>query len=80
MEPQFWLDRWTKSEIEFHKSDANPLLVKYFAELALPKGSRVFVPLCGRTLDIPWLLSEGYRVAGAELSSSPSSNCSWSSG
>jgi thiopurine S-methyltransferase len=24
--------------------------------------------LCGKTLDIAWLLSQGYRVAGAELS------------
>jgi thiopurine S-methyltransferase len=28
----------------------------------------VFVPLCGKTLDISWLLSEGYRVTGVELS------------
>lgn len=69
MEPQFWHDRWAKNEIGFHKSEANPLLVKYFKELALAKGSRVFVPLCGKTLDIPWLLAEGYRVVGAELSS-----------
>lgn len=69
MEPQFWHDRWANNEIGFHKSDANPLLVKYFNELALEKGSRIFVPLCGKTRDIPWLLSNGYRVAGAELSS-----------
>jgi thiopurine S-methyltransferase len=68
MEPQFWHDRWASNEIGFHKSDVNPLLVKYFNQLALEKGSRVFVPLCGKTLDIPWLLSNGYRVAGAELS------------
>lgn len=29
---------------------------------------RVFVPLCGKTRDIGWLLSQGYRVVGAELS------------
>ena len=68
MEPKFWHDRWGKNEIGFHKSEANPLLVQYFHELALTKGSRIFVPLCGKTLDIPWLLSNGYRVAGAELS------------
>lgn len=44
------------------------MLVKYFSELALAKGRRVFVPLCGKTLDIAWLLSKGYRVAGVELS------------
>src|SRR5262249_2938954 len=46
----------------------NPLLVKYFNELSLAKCSRIFVPLCGKTLDISWLLSKGYPVAGAELS------------
>lgn len=69
MEPQFWHDRWVNNEIGFHKSESNPLLVKYSNELGLAKGSRVFLPLCGKTLDIPWLLSDGYRVAGAELSS-----------
>lgn len=68
MEPDFWLKKWDKNEIAFHGSEANPLLVKYFKDLALPKGSRIFIPLCGKTLDIHWLLGHGYRVAGAELS------------
>jgi thiopurine S-methyltransferase len=63
----FWLQKWEKNEIAFHKDEANPLLVKYFSELSLLRGRRVFVPLCGKTLDIGWLLSEGYRVTGAEL-------------
>jgi len=68
MDPSFWHQRWEKNEIAFHESQANPVLVSHFNELSLAKGSRVFVPLCGKTLDISWLLSNGYRVAGAELS------------
>jgi thiopurine S-methyltransferase len=68
MDASFWHQRWGKNEIAFHESKANPLLVKYFNELSLAKGNRIFVPLCGKTLDISWLLSNGYRVAGAELS------------
>lgn len=68
MDAQFWHDRWASNEIGFHKSEANPLLVKYVDELSLAEGRRVFLPLCGKTLDIGWLLSRGYRVAGAELS------------
>lgn len=68
MDAQFWHDRWTSNEIGFHKSEANPLLVKYLGELSLSKGSRIFLPLCGKTLDIGWLLSRGFQVAGAELS------------
>ena len=67
MDASFWLQKWKKNDIGFHKSEANPILVKYFKELSLVKGSRVFLPLCGKTLDIPWLLSNGYRIAGAEL-------------
>jgi len=68
MDPSFWHRRWEKNEIAFHEGKANLLLVKYFTELSLAKGRRIFVPLCGKTLDISWLLSNGYRVAGAELS------------
>lgn len=64
----FWNEKWKNNEIAFHEGDANPALVKYFKEFSLAKGSRVFLPLCGKTLDIAWLLSNGYQVAGAELS------------
>ncbi len=68
MDTQFWHDRWASNEIGFHRNEANPLLVKYLDELSLAKDGRVFLPLCGKTLDIGWLLSRGFRVAGAELS------------
>jgi len=68
MDASFWHQRWEKNEIAFHQTKANPLLVEYFHQLSLAKGNRIFVPLCGKTLDISWLLSNGYCVAGAELS------------
>lgn len=68
MEKDFWFERWQNMEIGFHLNQANPLLVKHFAALELPKHCRIFVPLCGKTLDMHWLLDQGYFVAGAELS------------
>lgn len=68
MDPAFWHDRWERNQVGFHEPRANPLLVAHFDSLALTAGSRLFVPLCGKTLDIHWLLSRGHRVAGAELS------------
>jgi thiopurine S-methyltransferase len=68
METSFWHQRWEKSDIGFHKSEVNPLLVSHFAKLDLPKGMRIFLPLCGKTRDFSWLLDNGYRVVGAELS------------
>ena len=68
MDASFWHQKWADNNIAFHNSEANPLLVKHFDDLSLKADSRVFLPLCGKTLDIGWLLSQGYRVAGAELS------------
>lgn len=68
MEEQFWLDRWKQNQIGFHQPSANPLMVAHFASLRLKPGATVFVPLCGKSLDVHWLRSEGYRTAGAELS------------
>ena len=68
MEASFWHAKWEKSEIGFHQDDVNPLLLDHFGALSLPAGSRVFVPLCGKTRDILWLLESGYRVVGIELS------------
>jgi thiopurine S-methyltransferase len=68
MDEQFWHRRWELSEIGFHEGKANALLVAHFGALSLADGSRVFLPLCGKTIDIHFLLSRGYRVAGAELS------------
>lgn len=68
MEKSFWLEKWQKNEIGFHNREAHPLLVEHFARLGVEKGDRLFLPLCGKTLDIGWLLERGYSVAGAELS------------
>ena len=68
MQADFWHERWEKGEIGFHEKDINPLLIGHFSTLRLISGQRVFVPLCGKTHDISWLLAQGYNVVGAELS------------
>jgi thiopurine S-methyltransferase len=68
MDARFWHERWEQNNTFWHQSETNPLLAAYFKKLSIPEGGRVFLPLCGKTLDIPWLLSKGHRVAGAELS------------
>ncbi|MFY1664261.1 thiopurine S-methyltransferase [Pseudomonas sp. Pseu.R1] len=68
MEPQFWHERWAINQIGFNQSEVNPYLVKLWPELTVQPGERVFVPLCGKTIDIHWLLDQGHYVVGAELS------------
>ena len=68
MEADFWHKRWDAGQIGFHQGKPNAFLVDHLKTLNLPKGARIFLPLCGKTLDIAWLLAEGYHVIGAELS------------
>ena len=68
MQADFWHERWQEGRIGFHQEKPNALLVAHLDALQLRTGDRVFVPLCGKTLDIGWLHAQGFRVAGAELS------------
>ena len=67
MEHSFWHRRWQKNEIGFHESEPNKLMVRSIDALKLAPNSVVFLPLCGKTLDIGWLLSQGHQVVGIEL-------------
>ena len=67
MESIFWHKRWEENEIGWHQAETNPLLAEFINELSLAVGSRIFIPLCGKTHDIAYLLSKGYRIAGSEL-------------
>lgn len=67
MNPEFWQNRWQENRIGFNQSEVNPLLIKYWSNLNVPIGGHVFVPLCGKSIDMVWLLSQGYDVVGVEL-------------
>ena len=67
MNPEFWQTRWQEKRIGFNQSEVNPSLIKYFSDLELPTGSRVLVPLCGKSIDMVWLAAQGYGVVGIEL-------------
>lgn len=65
---QHWLDRWRENRIGFHETSVNRYLQKYLPRFALPTGATVFMPLCGKALDINWLAQQGHEVIGIELS------------
>ena len=65
----FWFDCWEKNNnLGFNQEAPNATLIKYFSTLSLPKRSRVFVPLCGKSIDMIWLLEQNMEVVGVELS------------
>ena len=68
MQPDFWLDRWRTAQIGFHQAAVDRHLQAYWPRLMVPANSRVFVPLCGKSLDLLWLRDQGHWVSGVELS------------
>jgi len=55
MQADFWHQRWANNQIGFHQSRANPYLQRYWQQLNIVPGTRVLVPLCGKSLDMNWL-------------------------
>ena len=68
MNPDFWHQRWDDNQIGFHQAAPTPLLLKHWPSLGVPAGAKVFVPLAGKSLDMPWFAAQGHRVLGVELS------------
>lgn len=68
MQPDFWHERWRSGQIGFHQPAVARHLEVHWADLRLASHSRVFVPLCGKSLDLLWLLERGHSVTGVELS------------
>jgi thiopurine S-methyltransferase len=63
-----WLARWQNNKIGWHVDAVNRSLIDYFELLELAPGASVFVPLCGKSLDMVYLSEMGYTVIGVELS------------
>ena len=57
MEKDFWLERWELEQTGFHQNETNPYLQQYWQQM--DNASQVFVPLCGKSLDMLWLAKQG---------------------
>lgn len=69
MDTTFWNSRWSEGKIGFHQSEINKRLIYYWPQVVSDDPpQQVFVPLCGKSLDMLWLHGQGHRVLGVELS------------
>lgn len=64
MNPDFWHERWQRGETGWEQGEINAHLREVWPRLGVNPDTRVFVPLCGKTLDLLWLASQGHRVLG----------------
>jgi thiopurine S-methyltransferase len=67
MEHDFWRTAWEECRIGFHQADINPYLQRYWSHLKVPPRTQVFVPMCGKSLDMLWLRDQDYTVIGVEI-------------
>jgi len=68
MQIEFWEQRWDEGSIGFHLSEVNPYLLKFWPQLNTADDATVLVPMCGKSLDMMWFVSEGLNVLGVECS------------
>ncbi|WDE03519.1 thiopurine S-methyltransferase [Thalassomonas viridans] len=67
MDKVFWHKCWERNALGFHQQEIHPFLSRYLENLLRDEDGHVFVPLCGKSLDMAWL-AERMQVSGAELS------------
>lgn len=65
MKHEFWNERWRQGQIGFHLGKPHDWLVA--AADRFPAASRVYVPLCGKAIDLVWLRDQGHEVIGCEF-------------
>ncbi|MDA8793100.1 hypothetical protein N9N67_07635 [Bacteriovoracaceae bacterium] len=68
MENSYWLKKWEQNDIGFHKNDTHPYLLNHFSSFIKDTHNNVFVPLCGKTIDMVYLAQKKLHVTGVELS------------
>jgi len=69
MEPDFWHAKWAAQTLGFHLSTVNPNLEQLVGRLPAPP-ARILIPMCGKSVDLPWLAARGHAVLGVELNAS----------
>ncbi|WP_372611272.1 thiopurine S-methyltransferase [Halomonas sp.] len=62
-----WIARWQEGRIGFHRDAPHPLLMRYWPGLGVMPGTKILVPLCGKSLDMRWLGQHDHPVLGIEL-------------
>lgn len=67
MRLDFWSQRWDEGRTGFHRPVPNDGLERFGAKAFGAPSGRILVPLCGQTLDLDWLVAQGFEVVGVEF-------------
>ncbi|XP_003382923.1 PREDICTED: probable thiopurine S-methyltransferase [Amphimedon queenslandica] len=65
---EYWEKRWEEGRTRWHRDYVENILKNHCDFLTAGGGKcSIFVPLCGKTLDMKWLAEEGHTVVGVDI-------------
>ncbi|XP_078318829.1 putative thiopurine S-methyltransferase isoform X2 [Crassostrea virginica] len=63
-----WVKAWDDDNIGFHQQEVDQGLLNYADRIIKGRNNiKIFLPLCGKTVDIKWLWEKGHTVIGVEV-------------
>jgi len=68
MEPKYWIEGWQLGHTGFDQADPHRYLPEHWPAVGVAADATVFVPLCGKTVDMVWLAEQGHQIIGVEVS------------
>ena len=66
-----WELRWKEGRIGFHLLEVNDYLKRFSDKFIKRNVKKIFVPFCGKSLDMPWLAERAKKIVGVELVKRP---------
>ncbi|MCV7059333.1 hypothetical protein H7I76_00230 [Mycolicibacterium vaccae] len=66
----FWNEAWAADSVP-RCSPHDPTLQMHWPSLGVRAGSRVLVPLSGKSADLTWLAANGYEPVGVDIAAAP---------
>lgn len=67
VDPEDWIQLHADKKTAWHADKVHAKLIELRDTLFFKPSPRVFVPLCGRTLDMKWFYDQGCTVVGVDL-------------
>lgn len=67
MSPEDWALKWKNNQIGFHMETLCEMFRKHYKQLINGRENlKIFIPLCGKAVEMKWLLDEGHSVVGVD--------------
>merc|ERR550534_534683 len=69
MTAEDWNTSWKNNrEAGWHMDGVNPSLLNHLDKLIKKENSTVFIPMCGKSVDMKFLADKGHTIVGVEYS------------